>query len=148
MRSLLHTLQDYDLGHLRIVAELWGIDLPQGPARQAADVVARTMLEPATVTEITESLPLPNREALDFLLHLGGRAPLSDFVRRFGPFREMGPGRRDREKPWRDTASPMEALWYRGLIARAFIDTPSGPREFAFIPSDLAALLPIHAPPH
>lgn len=148
MRSLLHTLQDYDLGHLRIVAELWGIDLPQGPARQAADVVAQTMLEPATVTEITESLPLPNREALDFLLHLGGRAPLSDFVRRFGPFREMGPGRRDREKPWRDTASPMEALWYRGLIARAFIDTPSGPREFAFIPSDLAALLPIHAPPH
>ena len=148
MRSLLHTLQDYDLGHLRIVAELWGIDLPQGPARQAADAVARTMLDPTTLTEITDSLPTPIREALDYLLHLGGRAPLSDFVRRFGPLREMGPGRRDREKPWRDTASPIEALWYRGLIARAFIDTPSGPREFAFIPSDLAALLPIPAQPH
>lgn len=148
MRSLLYTLQDYDLGHLRIVAELWGIDLPQDPARQAADALARTMLDPATVAEITESLPIPIREALDYLLHMGGRAPVSDFVRRFGPFREMGPGRRDREKPWRDTASPIEALWYRGLIARAFTDTPSGPREFAFIPSDLVVLLPIPAPPH
>jgi hypothetical protein len=106
------------------------------------------MLDPATMTEITESLPTPIHEALDYLLRMGGRAPLSDFVRRFGPLREMGPGRRDREKPWRDTASPIEALWYRGLIARAFIDTPSGPREFAFIPSDLAALLPIPAPSH
>ncbi|UCF59798.1 MAG: helicase-associated domain-containing protein [Anaerolineaceae bacterium] len=146
MRSLLHTLQDYDLGHLRIVAELWGIDLPQGPARQAAEAIARTMLDPATVTEITESLPPAIREALDHLLHMGGRAPLSDFVRRYGPFREMGPGRRDREKPWRDSASPIESLWYRGLIARAFIDTPSGPREFVFIPSDLEALLPVPAP--
>ncbi len=146
MRSLLNTLQDYDLGHLRIVAELWGIDLPQGTARQVADAVARSMIDPATVTEITESLPPPIREALDYLLHLGGRAPLSDFVRRYGPLREMGPGRRDREKPWRNTTSPVESLWYRGLIARAFIDTPSGPREFVFIPSDLETLLPAPTP--
>jgi hypothetical protein len=148
MRSLLHTLQDYDLGHLRILAELWGIDLSQGPALQAAESIARTMLDPATLTEITDSLPVPIRDAYNYLLHLGGRAPLSDFVRRFGPLREMGPGRRDREKPWRDTTSPVEALWYRGLIARAFVDTPSGPREFVFIPPDLANLLPQPAPPH
>jgi hypothetical protein len=146
MRSLLHTLQDYDLGHLRILAELWGIDLPQGPTLQAAESMAQVMLDPATLTEITDSLPAYTREAFDYLLNLGGRAPLSDFIRRFGPLREMGPGRRDREKPWRDTPSPVEALWYRGLIARAFVDTPSGPREFAFIPSDLASLLPQPAP--
>jgi hypothetical protein len=148
MRSLLHTLQDYDLGHLRILAELWGIDLPPGPTSQAAETMARTMLDPVTLTEITDSLPTHIRDAYDYLLHLGGRAPLSDFVRRFGPLREMGPGRRDREKPWRDTASPVEALWYRGLIARAFVDTPSGPREFIFVPSDLADLLPQPAVPH
>ncbi|HEY42774.1 MAG TPA: hypothetical protein G4O11_02210 [Anaerolineae bacterium] len=148
MRSLLHTLQDYDLGHLRILAELWGIDLPHGSALQAAESMARAMLDPATLTEITDSLPAHIRDAYEYLLRLGGRAPLSDFVRRFGPLREMGPGRRDREKPWRDTPSPVEALWYRGLIARAFIDTPSGPREFAFIPSDLASLLPQPAPHH
>ncbi len=148
MRSLLHTLQDYDPGHLRILAELWGIDPPQGSVRQVAVAMAGTMLDPTLVAEITESLPPPIREALDYLLNMGGRAPLTDFVRRFGPLREMGPGRRDREKPWRDTASPVEALWYRGLIARAFTDTPSGPHEFAFIPSDLAALLPIPASPH
>jgi hypothetical protein len=59
----------------------------------------------------------------------------------------MGPGRRDREKPWRAPASPLEILWYRGWLARAFGDTPSGPQEFAFVPSDLAAALPLPAAP-
>lgn len=148
MRSLLHILQDYDLGQLRILAELWGIDLPPGPASQAAEAIARAMLDRATLREIADSLPMPVRDACNHLLHLGGRAPLSDFVRRFGPLREMGPGRRDREKPWRDPASPVEALWYRGLIARAFVDTPSGPREFVYIPSDLVSLLEQPAPSH
>jgi hypothetical protein len=147
MRSLLHTLRDYDLGHLRILAELWGIDLPPGPASQAAETLARTMLDPAMLTEITDSLPTHIHDAYEYLLRLGGRVPISDFIRRYGPLREMGAGRRDREKPWRDTASPVEALWYRGLIARAFVDTPSGPREFVFIPSDLADLLPKPALP-
>jgi hypothetical protein len=53
----------------------------------------------------------------------------------------MGLGRRDRERPYLKPASPTEALWYRGLIARAFFDTPEGPQEFAFIPEDLLPLL-------
>jgi hypothetical protein len=33
-------------------------------------------------------------------------------------------------------------LWYRGLIAKAFADSTSGPQEFGFIPDDLLEKLP------
>jgi hypothetical protein len=142
MRDLRQSLQDHDLGHLRIIAELWGLDLPPGSASEAGPGLAQAMLNPEAISEIQESLSASARRALAFVLAAGGRVPLADLVRRFGPLREMGPGRRDREKPWRDPASPLEALWYRGLIGRAFADTPTGPQEFAFIPNDLQPLLP------
>jgi hypothetical protein len=33
-------------------------------------------------------------------------------------------------------------LWYRGLVGRAFYNTPKGPEEFGFVPQDLLARLP------
>jgi hypothetical protein len=142
MQSLLQTLQDHDPGHLRIIAELWGFDLPSAPSLKVAEWLASSMLVEGTVLETLESLPHPARTALNDLLRQGGRAPLPDVVRRFGAIREMGAGRRDREKPWRNPISGLEMLWYRGLVARAFADTPVGAQEFAFIPSDLLPLLP------
>ena len=142
MQDLFRTLQDRDLGHLRIVAELWGIELLRLVPVEAARLLANSMLDPALAAEQADSLPREARRALDALLAPPGRTLLADFVRRFGPLREMGPGRRDREKPWRNPAGPLEVLWYRGWLARAFGETPSGPQEFAFVPSDLAASLP------
>ena len=142
MQLLLRTLQDHDLGHLRILAELWGFDLPPGSARQVVKSLTDFMLDPANVAEIVESLPTQVRKTLDHVVSMEGRVPLSDFILRYGPLRDMGPGRRDREKPWRTPASPIEALWYRGLISRAFSDTRFGPQEYAFIPADLYSLLP------
>ena len=142
MQSLERTFQDHDLGHLRILAELWGLDLPSGSSRQVVEVLKTAMLDPIQVNEIVESLTPPIRQLLDYMLNHNGRVPLSDLVHRFGTLREMGPGRRDREKPWRSPVSPIESLWYRGLIGRAFADTMSGPREFAFIPTDMLSLLP------
>jgi hypothetical protein len=57
MQPLLRTLQDHDLGHLRILAEAWGFDPPAGPAPQAARMLAGAMLEPATLAEMIDSLP-------------------------------------------------------------------------------------------
>jgi|Deesub1362A_J573_1020465.scaffolds.fasta_scaffold03673_5 hypothetical protein len=144
MRTLLNILLDYDPGQLRIIAELWGLDPPRGDAREAATHLARAMLDPELLHEIVESLPQDAREALDELLQSGGRQPYADMARRHGPLREMGPARRDRAKPWRQPTSPLEPLWYRGLIARAFGETPTGPQEFLFIPRDILHLL---APP-
>ena len=77
------------------------------------------------------------------LMHNTGRLPWMLFTRRHGAVREMGAGRRDREQPFEKPVSPAEILWYRALLARAFFDTPSGPQEFAYIPSDLLSLLPV-----
>ena len=142
MQALLQTLQDHDVGHLRIIAELWGVDPPTGNALQAAEILALSMLDPQALAEIRDGLPPNVAQVLDLLLLRGGRLPLADLTRRAGLLRRMGPGKRDRERPWRSPASPLEFLWYRGLIATAFADTPTGPKEFAFIPWDLFALIP------
>ena len=149
MQPLLRTLQDHDLGHLRILAEVWGFDPPAGPSPQAARTLAKAMLEPATLGEMIESLPQDARQTLQALQAAGGRMPLADLTRRFGPLREVGAARRDREKVWRQPASPLETLWYRGLLARAFADSPAGPCEFGFIPNDiLEQVKPESAPPN
>jgi hypothetical protein len=142
MQDLLQTLQDHDLGHLRILAELWGLDPPSEGGFQSAQIVSEKMLDATLAVEIIESLPKATRQCLHFIMRAGGRVAFANLDRRFGPLRSMGPGRRDREKPWRNPVSPLEVLWYRGLIARAFGDTNSGPMEFVFIPSDLFDLLP------
>lgn len=141
MRSLQQSLQDYDHGQLRIIAELWGVDPPTDSHANLAAWLAESMLDEGLLTEVVEGLPL-GRPGLERLAAEGGQLPWADFEQRYGKLREMGPGRRDREKPWRHPDSATEALFYRGLIHRAFGDTPSGPKEFAYIPTDLQPLLP------
>lgn len=142
MQPLLRTLHDHDLGHLRIVAELWGLEAPGGSPVDAARALASAMLQPEALRDMVDGLPPEAARVLHVLIAAGGRMPLADLTRRFGPLREIGAGRRDREKVWRQPASPLEGLWYRGLLARAFADSPTGPVEMGFIPSDLLALLP------
>jgi hypothetical protein len=147
MQPLRRTLEDHDLGHLRIVAELWEVDLPPGDSRVALASLVQAMLAPGALEETVESLPARAAEALKYVLEHGGRAPLADLTRLFGPFREVGPGRRDRERPWLDRSAALEGLYYRGLLARAFADTPTGPMEFGFIPSEVLERLPASPPP-
>jgi len=146
MPDLPQSLQGHDLGHLRIIAELWGIDLSSSNTgaetqRTALFRLVPTLLDQTLVDEVVNALPHEARTALEDLLQNDGCLPWSLFIRRYGVVREMGPGRRDRERPYRKSASPTEMLWYRGLIARAFFDTPNGPEEFAYIPDDLRPLI-------
>ncbi|MGE5603059.1 MAG: helicase-associated domain-containing protein, partial [Nitrososphaerales archaeon] len=63
----------------------------------------------------------------------------------FGEIRPAGPGRLEREALWRDPENAAEALWYRGLIFRAFADFGDGPMEYFYIPEDLP-LPPLEQP--
>ena len=144
MRTLVQSLQDHDRGYLRIVAELWGFDQPTGSGPAVAQQLSEAML--AQASEMAASLPAEAAVVLELLTRHGGRLPLEELGLRFGPLREMGPGRRDREKPWASPASPLEVLWYRGWLARAFADSPAGPQEYGFIPHDLATRLPEPVP--
>lgn len=137
MQDLLQTLQDRDIGHLKVIAEIWGFDLPTVSSLETAEFLTDQLSRPEFIADLEESLPSPTKVLLDYFLENEGRVLLPDLVRSFGEIREMGPGRRDRAKPWRDPISPVEDLWYRGLCARTFVDTPSGAQEFIFIPNEL-----------
>ena len=94
------------------------------------------------IKEVIEGFPVEEQTALADLLGQGGQIQWTLFTQKYGAVREMGPGRRDREKPYLSPVSAAERLWYFALIFRAFFDTPQGPQEFAYIPDDFQPLMP------
>ena len=139
MPDFVKSLQGRDLGHLRIVAEMWEVDLENLEARLALPRLGQSVLNRAAVEEIVSHLPSEARLALEDLQRSEGRLSWQSFTRRYGIVREMGAGRRDRLQPQRSPASPAEMLWYRALVGRSFFDTPSGPEEL-----EEGAALPAH----
>jgi hypothetical protein len=146
MPDLVQLLRSQDLGHVQIVAGLWGLELRPNDLDSGAEAAAALMLDARLADEVIEALEPPARAALMALLQAGGRMPWSTFARQFGDVREMGAGRRDREKPHLQPASAAEVLFYRALLGRAFFETDRGPQEFAYIPEDLLVLLRKSAP--
>jgi hypothetical protein len=139
MRTLAQSLQDRDLGFLRLIKEQWGLELRLRDRQSGSDQLASALLSSAP---ILDQLSPDGRKLLNELIISGGNIPYAAVVRKFGGIREMGPGKRDREQPWLQPSSPTEDLWYRGLLFRAFVDTDTGPQEVAYIPDDLVPLLP------
>ncbi len=117
------------------------MELDSNESEVALKELCAALLDPDLLAEILETLGPEAREALEALVAKNGRIPLAEFTRRFGEIREMGPGKRDREKPHLNPDSTAEILFYRGLLARAFFNTANGPQEFAFIPDDLLKLI-------
>jgi hypothetical protein len=151
MPDLKQSLLGCDLGHLHIIAEHWGVHMDVPDTRTGIPELAAKLLDEELIAEIIEALSEDALRALSVLQNNNGRIPWSQFTRRFGVVREMGSGRRDRERPDRDPVSTAEVLWYRALVARAFFDTARGTEEFAYIPDDLMPLMtttssvPLHA---
>ena len=141
MPTLAESLQGRDLGELRIIAELWGLELDAPDTRLAVQRLTPALLDLVLVEEVIAALPEAARGILNELARRS-RQPWAGFIRRHGELREMGAGRRDRERPHLQPVSPVEVLWYRGLLARAFFEIPSGAEEFAYVPDDLLKLLP------
>jgi len=141
MPDLFHSLLKQDIGHLRIIAELWGLELDSTESEAALEELSVSLLEPGLLDELIDSLSPEANSAIDALVSSGGRIPWPMFTRKYGDIREAGAGKRDREKLFLQPASTTEILFYRGLVARAFFDTKKGPQEFAYIPDDLLNLL-------
>jgi len=142
MPDLKQSLLSHDLGHLNIIAEHWGVEMDASDAKTALPLLVDNLLNEEIIDEIIQALPAKAKSALYALQEKNGRLPWPQFTRQFGEVREMGSGRRDRERPDRDPVSPAEVLWYRGVVARAFFDTARGTEEFAYIPYDFLKLLP------
>ena len=141
MPDLTHALPANDLAFLRIVAELWGLELTAAEPAEAVAEMGDLLADADLIEEALAALPAEARAALAALAAEGGRMTWVSFSRRFGGIREMGPGKRDREQPHLHPDSPAETLYYRALLARAFFETPSGPQEFAYVPDDFLLFL-------
>lgn len=143
MPDLQHSLQKKDLGHLRIVAELWGLEFSAPDFKIGLQRLVPLLLNQAHLLDVVQALPDSAHEALEELIRSEGRMPWDVFQRRFGKVRVVGAARRDRDQPYQlGKASPAELLWYRALVAQEFSLSDSDAKEFAYIPSDLLALLP------
>jgi hypothetical protein len=141
MPDLFHSLLKQDIGHLRIIAELWGLELASTESEAALDELVVSLLKPGLLTELIDALSPEANSAINTLVSSGGRIPWPMFTRKYGDIREAGAGKRDREKLYLQPGSATEILFYRGLLARAFFDTKKGPQEFAYIPDDLLGLI-------
>jgi len=141
MTDLWHSLLKSEFSYLRIVAEKWGFPFTAPDIREGIDQVADAMLGGNILAGVAEILDPKEQEALIWLDNQGGRSSWDHFARKFGPLREMGAGRLERERPDQAPISPLESLWYRALIARGFFETPTGPQEFAYIPDDLREMI-------
>jgi hypothetical protein len=143
MPDLMSSLQGHDLGHLRIIAEHWGLELKAPDAKVGLQSLVPQLLQKDLITETIDILPAQARAALDDLLINTSRLPWALFTRRYGKVHKIGAGRRDRQRPdLSPNITPAETLWYHGLLASGIFDAPDGPQEYAYIPDDLAALMP------
>jgi hypothetical protein len=142
MPDLVQSLQSLDIGHLRIVARFWGLELTSPDMQIALQELVVGLLDPPLVLEIVEALPPKSQQALEALVTEKGRIPWQEFSRRFGELRDAGMGRRDREQFHLHPVSSTEVLYYRALLGHAFFETLGGTQEFAYIPEDLLSLLP------
>ena len=142
----MHALQGNDLEFLRMVANAWGLELIQPDAVTALPVLVDSLKDGALLHEVLDVLPQEALEALQTLLENDGKMLWAAFCRKFGDVRPMGPGKRDRERPDLKPASITEVLWYRALIAKAFLNLPPEPQEYAFIPDDLTQFMTHLAP--
>ncbi|MCL4273724.1 MAG: helicase-associated domain-containing protein [Anaerolineales bacterium] len=141
MPDLHQSLLKSDLGHLRIIAGFWGLELESIDEDSAREELCASLLDLEAVSETLEILPAEARSALAALVEADGKMEWVIFVRKYGEIREMGAGRRDRERPHLKPTSTTEILFYRGLLARAFFDTGKGGQEFAYIPEDLLEII-------
>jgi len=143
MRTLVATLLDHDPGLLAIIAHRWDVDLEGLDKHTAAEKLSEIMLDPERAGVEWSRLNDAERGALQTLLGAPDhKMPEVQFSRFFGEIRQMGPGRRDREKPHLSPASVAEVLYFRGLVALAFDQAKAGMQSFVYVPSDLAAVLP------
>ena len=141
MPNLYHTLLKYDIGHLRIIAGSWGLELDSNEADPAAEELSASLLDFEAVRETIDILSADARAALTSLVEAGGKMEWVSFARKFGEIREMGEAKRDRERPHLKPISPAENLFYRGLLAKAFFGADKGAQEFAYVPDDLFEII-------
>ena len=140
MPSIKKMLQPYDLDLIERIASFWGVDCANLDHAAAINALQSAVQDQVLVNDVLESLPENARQTWHDLAGMPNKPTWAQFIRQHGEVRECGPAKREREAPEQHPISVTEMLWYRGLIGRAFMDLPPEPREFVYIPDDLAVV--------
>ena len=141
MPDLNQTLRSTDLDFLQRIARTWKLDLAAKSFSAAVKEIASLMQQEALLQETLENLPAEAQTAWGSLLSHQGRESWAIFTREFGELRTFGLARRARENPDLKPVSPVEVLWYRGLIGRVFLNLSGEPQEYVYIPDEFLTLL-------
>lgn len=147
MRSLEQCLIDIVPAHLEAMARLWRLEEPWGRRRDLIGALVKRMCAPGELERVWAILSEEEQTALAALQAADGSIPWSTFTRRWGAVRAMGPGRMARERPWESPISPVERLWYWGLLFRTLAEGESGLYEVAYLPAELRPSLPVEPTP-
>lgn len=146
LRTLYQALLHSDIARLRIIALQWGFTPRAVRHTDLAAELVDSMVNAEEVSHVLSALTPESRAALDDLLRHGGMMPWLSFVRRWGPMRDIGMGKMERDELWREPHSASEDLWMLGLVQRDFSEGPDDPIEMAYIPEALRLYMPITEP--
>ncbi len=137
MPSLKFVFKDQDFDFIKICAKNWHFDIKSSEKNTAITEFIIYISETNTINSYINALPENSKNAFYFLLEHQGRFPSLQYIHQFGEIRVMGPARRDREKPYQNPVSPVEDLWYRGLIGKSFLEDASLLEEYFYIPDEI-----------
>lgn len=126
-----------DPGLIRIIAGFWQVDTGSGNVEDWINKIQVAMQSSTMWEELAANLPSEPKSAFEELRTSGGVRSWSEFSHRFGEIREMGAGRRDRERPQDHPENISEYLYYRGLFGRLFLPDGGILREYVCIPAEL-----------
>lgn len=145
MQTLYQMLKEADEAVILAIAEAWGVKSTSKNTDELRELLHHIMLTPTQAERLWETLNDPQRQALQTLLgSQNNRMQMSMFKRFFGDIRRLGVGGVEREQPHKHSDSAAEVLFYRGLIAESYAIDGEDAQTFAYVPDDLASILPVH----
>lgn len=148
MKDLYRCLDEYSPFLLEAVASAWGISLPTGEQAENVKLLAKGMLAPGALERLLHKLSPEAQGAFMQIARAGGSVPSHRITMHYGAIRRFGPARMAREQPWKQPASPLEEIYYAGLVYRAYGAVGQYYGEILLTPAQLFDLLPQSALMH
>jgi len=136
LKDLYRCLAEHPPQLVDALAEVWHVPPSDAEGLERVAVLGDAMLAPLRLEQVVESLSSDARQALSLLVSCGGALPARRLAA-FGTIRRFGPARLMRERPWTAPDNPIEELFYRGLVYRAYGSAEDQLDEIILVPDQL-----------
>lgn len=137
MPTIKQSLPAGDLNYYRVIAMFWGFELNYPEPERALSELVENMCDIEHLSGVIDGLDEHSLEGINELVSRGGKMPLNQFTRKFGELREVGAGKRDRERLYDSPISATEVLFYRGLIGKGYLKQDVDQTEQIFLPDEI-----------